>query len=282
MLRLAITVLFGIASVLSQPFASAADAGFDREAEILEYLSVIQDGAPVAVINASNSIYHSGISDARLAKAISDRLLRSYPDLTAREVSRAAPMRLRVTMQNIPYMEVDYAASMVHALASQGLEEYAPTLRKVAESKSAGGSPIKRVRGAARVGAERIAFYKRRNEIMNNSEHYDPATSVRAAMLINLLRDQDPQYREYGMDRVYTERLRDPAIYDLLAAQIREYMSNHSISPAEKVDGLFVHAIKLLGFSGDRRHQTLLSAIIGQPFPKVVQKAAQASFDRLK
>lgn len=99
--------------------ANAMDGVFDRSAEIDQYIAQLNGTATQAeLITASRAIYISGISDERLAKAITERLLRDLPHLTSLGDGD------------------QYGVWMVKALASTGDPSAKATIAKVERSTS--------------------------------------------------------------------------------------------------------------------------------------------------
>lgn len=277
------TVSSLIAVALFAQDVQAADEVFDRRAEIEQYIEVFGSGNVTETIAAANRLYVAGISDTRLADVLSARLARDYAELNLEYTRSNEPHPAAGVVHRVLAVDTQYGAAMARALASLGVEQAAATLRQIAQSPRKGGANIKRVRDVAAQQAARIEWYRKRNEIMASTKNHRDGDDPRVSMMVNLLLSDDRSYREHAMDRIYSERLRDPRLFAVLESQVRQYLlDTQAAPPRQKADSLAEYSVKLLGLSGDRSRSEILRNVLASNLPAGIKKQAQVALDRLK
>jgi hypothetical protein len=263
-------VLAAIALVLLHlPRTWAADEVFDRRQEVQSYLRVFQLGNPSEIVSAAKALIAAGISDAQLASVLGHLV---------DDAARGA----RVEHGLMPRMDVNYGSALVQALASLGIEESEAPLKRIAQAPDDGGSWIRKVRSHAEHAAARIPWYRARNNIMASKRNHHDGDNPRTSMLINLLESEDRSYRDYALDTITRERLRDPRLFAFLDRQVEVYLTNVAAAPVTKADPLIESSVKLLGFSGDRARKETLERVLASKLPASIKAEAKLALNRLK
>lgn len=279
--KIACAILIAAATLLHAGNSSADEGVFDRETEIRSYLDVFANGNVTQASIAARTFAESGIGDPRVAQVLSQRLERDYPRLTPRH-EQNAPYEVNHVLSNMPRVDWQYGVAMVRALASTGVYETADTLERVRRSPASGGSQVKQVRRESEKEKKRIEWYKTRNDIMSSKRNHHEGDDPRASMMINLLTSSDDSYRRYAMERIASERMRDPRPFAVVNEQLRRQMAEDAAGSAKGNEALLVWRIRLLGVSGDRGYRGTLSEIAAAKASLTAKKAAQTSLDQLK
>lgn len=261
--------------------AYSMEGTFSRDQEAMQYVEIMENGTAGAAAIAAKQIYISGISDARLAAAIDDRLRRDYPGIDVPEDRKKIPASGGAILNAThPGIEVDYGKCLIKALASQGRDEYAGTLRDISRSKNLGGSQVRNMRTFALRELHRMEWHKRKNAAMASRANYVDGEDPRIAMLINLLRAEEASLRDFGFDRIESERIRNARVDDVLEQQVQLYLNATTLTHSAKKD--IARSIYLLGMSGERSHREVLQKVMQSNAEPRLKKQAQVALDRLK
>lgn len=241
--------------------AHGSDAVFDRSEEIDKYKALFNDGPRGVLAVAAKEIYVSGLSDRELSNILRDRLLKDYGSITTdRE-------------------DVSYLVWGVKALASFGIEEHREALLKIQRNRKVS----QKVRSAIDDDIDRIAWHRRKNEIMTSARNHKPGDNPRVSRYLNLILDEDFTYKYQGADRINWERLLDARVLDEMAAQLVRYKNTDFPSNAGKAPtktlGLYA---KLLGHSGDRKYREQLQQVADSASGVLIKKHAREALERLE
>ena len=250
-----------LATVSWISIAHGSDAVFDRSEEIDKYKAMFNDGPRGVLAVAAKEIYISGLADRELANAVRDRLLKDYGSVTKdRE-------------------DVSYLVWGVKALASFGIEEHREPLLKIQKNKKVS----QKVRSAIDDDIDRIAWHRRKNEIMASARNHKPGDNPRVSRYLNLIQDEDFTYKYQGADRINWEKLLEPRVLDEMAAQLVRYKDTDFASDAGKAPtktlGLYA---KLLGHSGNRQYREQLQQVADSGSGMLIKKHAREALDRLE
>ena len=261
-MKLAQAVVLFVAACFAS-IASASDGVFDRSEEIKKYTEAFNEGPRGVLGEMSKEIYISGLSDAVLAKAINDRLLKEYTSIDLGD-----------------RVGVAYLVWTIKALASFGIEEHRETLLKVDKRKKL---PTK-AKSAIDDEIDRFAWHRRKNEIMASTRNHQPGDNPRVSRYLNLIMDEDFSYKYQGADRINWERLIEPKVADEMAAQLLRYKDTKFTSKDGKAPtktlGLYA---KLLGHSGQRKYREALQQVADSKATSVlVKKHAKEALEKLQ
>jgi len=238
---------------------AAADV-FDRSAEVEKYLPVFQSGTRGAVIEASREIYNAGISDARLAAAINDRVLSDF---------KAVHRDDKIGQQ--------YVQWAVKALAANGIEENATTLRRI--GKEGAG---RNIGGLCKQEREKIPWYKTRNELMASTKNHRDGDDPQASRILNLLLADDFSYKLYAADLMNWQRKLDPRLFEAIEKQVLQNMDvTVAGTPHDRAKTIGLY-IKLLGYSGNVRYRDTLHKVLASKASFQTKKHAGEALERLR
>jgi len=250
----------GLASLLAGTTASALDGTFDRSVEVNAYVAMAKEGTRGDLIVKSKEIYVSGISDPRLAQALSERLLNDYQ--TLRQSNRA---------------DTQYGSWLVKALASQGLDEYAATLKQVKAGVKSG-----QVKMECGDELDLIAWHQRKNDIMSSRQYYVEGENPRASQLLNLLMSDDFALKHMAADRISWEKIKSPRLYDAMEKQLLTYMDSTGVASGRQQDKSMGMYAKLLGYSNDKKYRLVLEAVIASEAGTLLKSHAKDALARLQ
>jgi hypothetical protein len=245
---------------------------FDRSIEIDEYVSVMTNGTIGAATKGARRIYFSGISDARLAAVVSERLLLDYAELGPSKASG---------LPGFNTVKEEYGIWMVRALASSGIAEYKETLKKVIHS-NLGGAAVRKMRKTAKEELLRVDWYATRNKVMASMDNYQVGEDPTNAMLVNLLLADDPECRDFALDVVNWEKKFDPHILQVLERQVREYAVATKGVRNPSVDDRIAVNIKLLGHSGVTQYRDVMNEVLASNAVTSVKRQAATALQRLQ
>lgn len=257
-MRRVLVVLLGF--FLPVTLAHAMEGSFDRSAEVEKYIEVFKNGTRGAVIDSSREIVNGGITDASLAAAINERLLRDYKSAD----------RFNTTV-------IQYVQWMARALAANGLTEYAGTIKQVAK-EGAGQS----TRKLCTEELSKLGWYKARNKLMSDKKYFSEGGDRHIAQLTNLLMDADFSFKLFAADRMNWERILDPNLMEIVSQQVLQYMDRtvHGVARDQaKTMGLY---IKLLGYSGNIKYRDTLERVRTSHATSLMKKYADESLKRLR
>jgi hypothetical protein len=255
-----LSVAIGFASLLAAGTSAALEGTFDRGAEVNAYIKLATEGTRGDLVLKSKDLYVSGISDPRLAAALSERLLKDYKTLS--KTNRA---------------DIQYGAWLVKGLASQGLEESAVTLKKVKLGAKSG-----QLKAECDDEIDRLAWHKRKNEIMSSRQFHVEGENPRIAQLHNLLVADDFSYKHMAADRISWEKIRSPRLYDAMADQLVKYMDSTGISSGRQQDKAMGMYAKLLGYSNDKKYRATLEQVMSSSAGYLLKSHAKDALERLQ
>jgi hypothetical protein len=243
------------ALIVATLLAAATHAeGFDRSGEVKRYTEILTSSTdPVVITNAAKDISVSGISDPELAAKVKERLLADYPTRSKGD---------RAELQSVLWL--------VNALASFGIDEYGDTLAQIAKAPGVKG----RLREQCEEQLPKIAVYRRRNEIMAQTEGFPADVEPRSAMFVNLLKSDDFELKKFAAQRASLEKRTDPIVMDALADQIDAYIS--ASGHTDESDDAVKYMIRLLGYSGDPKHRAVLEKVEKSQLDSGMRKFAKA------
>lgn len=250
-----------VLTVLSCASIAHGQDVFDRSAEVDKYIKAYTEGPQGVLAETGKEIYISGLSDPRLASAIRDRLFKDLGSIKRGDRADTA-----------------YAVWNVKALASFGIPEYAATLQDIRKN-----SKTSKVKSEAGDELDRIAWHKRKNEIMASTRNYKQGDNARLSRYLNLIMDDDFTYKYQGADRVNWEKLLEPRVLDEMAKQLLQYKDTDFPMSAGKAPtktlGLYA---KLLGRSGQTTYRETLQQVVDSSSGMLIKKHAREALDMLK
>ncbi len=255
--------------------ANTMEGAFDRSAEIDKYVETLNTGTQGVVTLALRDIYWSGISDRRLADVLNEQLLRDFADISTPEHPVGRP---RFTWT----VDEHYGVALIEALASMGIVDYNGTFEKIGKDPKQGGAGNKRVRNEARSAPKVVALRAGLNQVMATRENHVEGGNPTTSMLINLLKSDDRIYRDFALDRIYREKLRDPRLLNFLESQVVAYVN---LSPVAKPGWQEVYLrrnIRLLGLSGDTKYLGTMESVVASNVDEGTKKYARVAANLLR
>lgn len=245
--------------LLACNLAHAMDGVFDRSAEIDQYIAQLdRSTSNQQLITVSRAIYISGIGEERLAKAISDRLLRDLPKLTSFDDSD------------------QYGAWMVKALASTGDPIAKTTITQVQRTTT-----VSRIKEACKDQIEKIDWQHRKNEIMTSRRNYNQGDDMRVAQLLNLLQSDDYSLKQDAAYRMSWDKTLDARLMAEIATQLEAFANKGATSDDKAELSAMSHYAKMLGYSNNKQYVPLLQSLATTKTPNVVRKHAIKSLQEL-
>ncbi|MBC7983374.1 MAG: hypothetical protein H7Y02_05910 [Candidatus Obscuribacterales bacterium] len=239
--------------------AHAMEGVFDRSAEIEKYIALATSGTRGELTLVAKDIYVSGLSDRRLAEAVSQRLLKDYVGIAQNQSS-----------------DIQYGRWMIKALASFGVSEYAATLSEVKKR-----AKVAKLRSEAGEELEQIAWHKTKNEIMATRINHKEGDNQRASQLMNLLRSDDFTYKYQAADRISWEKLVEPRILEEMSAQMLKYMDETDMNASRAQSKTLGYYAKLLGYSGEPKYRETLEKVIASKAGTLVKRRAKDALGKL-
>jgi hypothetical protein len=171
----------------------------DDEA-LQRYIEIFTTGTEEDQRQALERLAWAGESDPALFDLIESKALAGYPGLKGRDSKRS---------------EIKRVGRYVQALAFSGREEYRPTLEEI--EKRAVSSTL---RSQAREAQQQIAFYAKRNALINDESEYDDRVSPAYNRLGRMLRSDDWDLKRIAAQRVVHEQLHNVWILEILSSQL--------------------------------------------------------------
>jgi hypothetical protein len=250
----------GFALLMLSLRAVAMDGVFDRRAEVDGYIAQLNgDLSQEALIAVAKPIYVSGISDERLAQALSDRLLRDLPTLNSSRDSS------------------QYGAWMIKALGSTGTERARVTIEEVkAKTK------VPRIKSECADQLHELPWERRKNEIMASRANYNEGDDMRVSQLLNLLKTDDFSYKQDAAYRMSWDKILDPRLMEEIAVQLQAFADKGGVSKDNAENVAMSHYAKMLGYSGNKKYLPLLQTLYkSKKTDYMVHKQANAAIGRL-
>jgi len=240
-------------------FSSCLQAAevFDRTAEVDKYVQLLQTADFDTLEPAAKEIYASGIGDARLAEAINARLLKDLPIFSNTSKLGYGHEKTRRVSQCMRYL--------VSALISTGHEEYRSTLTAIRNSHSEAAKVAKRAELENR-DVDSVSWHRRKNEVMASTKNHHEGDDSNVSRLINLLQTDDYSYKYWAVDRMSWDKVLDPRLMRVIAAQTQEYVDRHGNEAFSMERRLMAYYVKMLGYSKDAQYRGVLENLKGSNF----------------
>jgi hypothetical protein len=278
--------VFGVAALTGAPVYSM-DGVFDREAEVQSYLPAVEAGTRREFIQAAQKIYMSGIGDARLAQALAARLRKEAAGLDAPKLWHRYNMNAVVVEDRyINETDAGYGLWLIQAPCSTGSELVLPALNEMASRRK--GAQLKELRKQAAFCANRLAWHRKKNELMASRQHHQPGDDPQVSRLVNLLHADDKTYRDFVYDYISANKIREPRYFDVIRANILAALQAPPVASSEKrapnktPNKTLIQELKMLGDSNDRSNATVLQRVLDSNVDVATKKHAQAALSRLQ
>lgn len=253
-------IMTGFGLLMLSARLAAMEGVFDRSAEVERYVAQLDSEPSKEVLMAAvaKPIYVSGISDERLAQALSDRLMRDLPLLDASRDS------------------AQYGAWMVKALGSTGTELARSNIKEI-QTKT----KIARVKSECADQLHELDWQRRKNEIMASRANYQEGGDMRVAQLLNLLKSEDYSYKQDAAYRMSWDKILDPRLMEEIAVQLQAFADKGGASTNKAENVAMSHYAKMLGYSGNQKYGPLLTTLYKSQTDYLVKKQALAALKRL-
>jgi hypothetical protein len=276
-------LLFCVGALTGSP-ANSMDGVFDREAEVLSYLPVVETGSRREFIQAAHKIYMSGIADERLAQALQARLKKEAAGLNAPKLwHRHNTSTVVAEDRYIVETDANYGLWLIQAPCSTGSELVLPALKEAASRHR--GAKLKELRWQAAHCANRLAWHRKKNELMASRQHHRPADDPQVSRLVNLLRADDPSYRDFVYDYISANKIREPRYFEIISANVLAAIAAPppiARTAKRTPNETLIQEIRMLGDSNDRSHATVLQRVLDSKVDDATKKHAQAAISRLQ
>ncbi len=241
--------------LLAFNLAHAMDGVFDRSAEVDQYVAQLSSTATQEqLVPTARAIHISGIGDERLAKAISDRLLR-----------------------DASHLDTQYGAWMVRALASTGDPIAKDTLAKVRRT-----TQISRIKTECEEQVQVVDWQRRRNEVMASRRNYNEGDNMRVAQLLNLLQSDDISLKDNATYRMNWDKILDSRLMAEIAGQLSAFVEKGVATKSKEESVLIGNYAKMLGYSHDQQYAQLLRRVANSSADSSIKKAVAKALDNLK
>lgn len=171
---------------------------------------------------------------------------------------------------------------MIRALASLGIVDYIATFENIDKAANADKRINKRIHKAARQASVICNFHSGLNSVMTSRESHIEGGDPMASMLINLIKSDDRLYRDFAMDRVHREKIRDSRIFDVLEAQVVDYLERSPVKELDWKDVFMRRNIQALGLSGDAKYKGTVQRVLASQVDAGAKKYAQVALSRLQ
>lgn len=248
-----ITTVLGL--LLSFNLAHAMDGVFDRSAEIDQYIAQLSGNATQEeLVPTVRAIHISGIGDERLAKAISDRLLR-----------------------DASHLDTQYGAWMVRALASTGDPIAKDTLTQVGKT-----TQVSRIKTECQEQIADVDWQRHKNEVMASRRNYNEGDNMRVAQLLNLLQSDDFSLKDNATYRMNWDKTLDARLMAEIAIQLAAFVDKGAATRNKDELGVMANYAKMLGYSHDPQYAELLNRVINSSAHESIRKAAVKALNNLK
>jgi hypothetical protein len=231
------------------------DGVFDRSAEVNEYVAQLNSNATQEqLVPTARAIHISGLGDERLAKAISDRLLRDGANL-----------------------DKQYGSWMVRALASTGDPIAKETITAVSKTRQ-----LPRVKEECAEQLALIDWHRRRNEVVASRRNYNEGDNIRVVQLLNLLQSDDISFKDNAAYRMNWDKILDARLMTEIATQLTAFADKGGRTGGKDEQDLMSSYAKMLGYSHDQQYADLLRRLATTGSDAWVKKAAGKALNNLK
>jgi hypothetical protein len=238
---------------LTEP-TRAMDGVFDRSAEVDKYIQVIGTGTRNTLTEAAREIHDADIGDARLARALRDKLQSDLPTLDPKNS-----------------VDAKYRKSMVMAIASTGAMEFASDVKGMCA-----GIQAKRSVTYCDQAADRMQWYKAKNELMASRQYHRDGDDPKVSMIMNLLMSDDLSFKVEGADKMNWGKILDVRLMEAIEPQLLQYVNAGPRNATRMQANVAAHFVKLLGYSGDPKYRDTLSKVLAaRPGESVKRRAAE-------
>ena len=230
-------LIFGV-----QPTALADQA--DLDAELSNYVAVINGDDFEAEKATMETLRWSGISDAKVYGLIADKLAGIKENKEQRKK----------------------AAWYAKALGFSGDDQYRPLL----ESILSGNSP-KNVKKYASIGLKHLANHKSWNAIISQGTAAAPSGKLDETRVANMLRADNYELMRLGAKRIANANKGNEMLIDIAAARLeKEWPSVNEETPAQ-LDGV-AWLLRAIGTSRSGAHKPLLEKVAAGTDNKKIKK----------
>jgi hypothetical protein len=246
--------LFGIAAM-----ANASDGVFDRTAEVDKYVELMKSGDRGQLVLVSREIYGSGISDARLANSIYERLYRDRKQLDGTRV------------------DTQYGVFMVKALASTGLASTKEQLKAVRS-----GMTNNKVNSASASEVKLVDWHLKRDTVMASTANHHEGDDPNVSRLINLIKTGDSSFQHWAVERMNWDKVLDDRLMQVIAVEVQAYVDRGGGKLSSEADDTMASFVKLLGYSKNVKYRPLLISVSKlQNISPGVKRHAKYAMDKL-
>lgn len=234
---------------------AAMEGEFDRSSEVEKYIQIINTGTRNTLTEAAREIHDADIGDARLARALRDKLQSDLPALDPKSS-----------------VDAKYRKSMVMAIASTGATEFASDVKGMCA-----GIKSKKPVTYCDEAAERMQWYKSKNALMASKQYHRDGDDPKVSMIMNLLMSDDLSFKVEGASKMNWGKILDARLMDAIEPQVLQYVNAGPRNATRMQANVAAHFIKLLGYSGNPKYRDTISKVLAaKPGEGVKRRAAEA------
>ena len=194
-------VLLGVGFLLySLTLNTFADVNILLKAELEGYKIGVQNMSGQDLIVLSDIISSSGIVDDELHHMVAERAKQEY----------------KIHLASSSKEHAKTVTALIRALGSFGRDEDLAFLREVTQ-----GAKFGSVKNRAKQVRLKSAWYKKRNQAMQQTSYYENGQSLFTYRFMGLLYSKDPSIRRWAAEEVHRQGGADDLIYETMAQMVK-------------------------------------------------------------
>ena len=237
--------------------ASTAAADSKRTAEADKYIEMLNSDSYKIRLDAAKFVTRSGLTDPRLFKLISSRLMDEYKD------------------HGTDRHHIDEMSWLCKALAASGSQTYADTFQEIIENTTS-----LKLKKYAKQGLELLSEYAERNKLMNDMSTAIPDLSDEENRYINMLRSDNITLKKDTAKSIYRGNFTAKSLYDALNDELIRWYNSLTSTTRNENDTL-AWMCKALGASGMAGYKPTLEKIYKTTSSPSLKNHARKSMNML-
>ncbi len=238
-LNLQSNILLIVLFIFSAP-AFSTDLQGQLDAEVNQFITELEQAEGSDLVDISNRITSSGLSDKRLFDNVKNIILTKHIDIMSKSKNEELVIRQVV--------------ALLRTLASSGNYEYSSTLeRLVLESSN------RSIRNRAKHVMNKIGFYQQRNQLMQNLEGHSNSQSLHTTRILNLLESDDLIMNRFAAEEIFRAGSAAPVVQEWIATRLKRDL--HNAESKLHIDTLAWYC-KVLGLVNKPKYSGFLKEIV--------------------
>ncbi|MCA1794203.1 MAG: hypothetical protein LC660_10115 [Desulfobacteraceae bacterium] len=225
--------------------------------DVNHFLTMLDSDKPKQRIDAAKQITRSGLTDPILFDTIQEKLLSGF------------------TQDTMNFTHIDEMAWLCKALASSGNDDYAGTLKQVAQKTSS-----EKLRRHARSSLDQIPIHARRNKMLQSVVEMDSNLTPEEQKRIAMIQSQDPVLMRDAAKMTYRNPMTGEAVTNAISEVLLDNIGSKSAGNRTMTDAL-AWMCKALGRSGNSKYRSVLTEVIENSTSEKLKKHARKSLSML-